>query len=512
MKKVWKIFWIVSIFASLLLIGITKAKEDHNSTLFCDQNYEIYWPEWVRKDKTAEYKIILSWTQQAIDNNQIKFILNYKDKNIVTYKWNKFSYLFKDQWEYIVKADFTDDNNCYYSIKKDIKTYWKSIAYIWENIKEFEIGFQDNFQKHGLLLDKILIENKKIIWEEYIVTKLSENILDIKNADIVVINSKFFDQILDSLGKINNWQDLELNNKQVFVLNDLNQNFLKRILAKYIKILWISKVYVLNNDYALAFFSSLSFDKNAISETYVKTFSLSFAQVPKYFLLSYLVDNLIYNWFPINLIWLFFALGLAALIISVFRQVIWFSVFGIYSPMFFATSMAVFWLRFSIVLFIIAIIAVLLTRIFTKKIYLLYSAKLTVLLILYFLMIVIILWLDKILNINMIDFSMFNNWLVIFPIIFLIVVADKVFYEWFKIRSKTWIVSFIEFLIVSGVVFGILSRDALKQLLLSYPEFIIIIFILNILVGRFTGLQLLEYFRFIPLLEKESESEIEEEE
>lgn len=325
-----------------------------------------------------------------------------------------------------------------------------------------------------------------------------------------MVNSKIFDQVLDALGKINNWQDLELNKKQIFVVNDLNQNFLKRILAKYIKILGISKVYVLNNDYSLTFFSSLSFGKNVIVEQYVKTFSLSFSQVPKYFLLSYLVDNLIYNGFPINLIGLFFALWLGALLISIFRQVIWFSVFGIYSPIFFATSMAVFGLKLSIVLFVIAIIAVLLTRIFTKKIYLLYSAKLTILIILYFLMIVLVLGLDKILNTNLIDFGLFNNLLAIFPIIFLIVVADKVFYEWFKIKSKTWIISFIEFLIVSGVVYWVLSRDALKQLLLSYPEFIIIIFILNILVGRFTWLQLLEYFRFIPLLEKESENEEEE--
>jgi hypothetical protein len=71
--------------------------------------------------------------------------------------------------------------------------------------------------------------------------------------------------------------------------------------------------------------------------------------------------------------------------------------------------MAVFGLKLSIILFIIAIIAVILTRLFTKKIYLLYSAKLTILIILYFLMIVLILGLDKILNTNMIDFSVFNN-------------------------------------------------------------------------------------------------------
>lgn len=510
MKRIWKLFFVISMLGTLFFVWNINAQEDHNAPMFCDQSYSIAWPEWIRIDKTAEYKVILSGSEEILDNNQMKFTLVYNKKNIVTNKWNKFEYVFDWKSEYKLKAEFTDDNNCSYSLEKSITTYWKSIAYIWENVKEFEIWFQDNFQKHDILLNEIIIDGKKVIWEESIITSLSEKISYIKNSDIVIINSKFFDQILDALGKINNWQDLKLNEKQVFVLNNLNQNFLKRILAKYVKILWISNVYVLNKDYTLAFFSNLSFGNDVISEQYVKTFSLSFAQVPKYFLLSYLIDNLIYNWFPINLIWLFFSLSLAALIVSIFRQVIWFSVFGIYSPIFFATSMAVFGLNFSIIVFGIAIISVILTRLFTKKVYLLYSAKLTVLLIIYFLIMILTIWLDKILGSNIIDISMFNNWLVIFPIIFLIVVADKVLYEWFKFWTKSWIFSLIEFLIVSSVVFGILNRDGLKQILLSYPEFILIIFILNILVGRFTGLQLLEYFRFIPLLEKENDRDTEE--
>ena len=508
MQKIWKVFGAISIFVLVLFWWNTNSQDIHNID-YCTQEYKINWPWWVREQKSAEYKIMLSGTEQTLDNNQIKFTLNYKKKNIITEKSNRFEYLFKDKWEYILKAEFTDED-CSYTVEKSIKTYGKSIAYIWENIKEFEIWFKENFEKHDILLNQVIIDNKKIIGEELILSKLSENILWIKNADIIVINSKFFDQILDSLGKINNWQDLELNKKQVFVLNDLNQNFLKRILAKYIKILWISTVYVVDNDYVLTLFSNLSFGSDVSGDQYVKTFSLSFSQVPKYFLLSYLIDNLIYNWFPINLIWLFFSLSLAALIVSIFRQVIWFSVFGIYSPIFFAISMAVFGLNFSIIVFGIAIISVILTRLFTKKVYLLYSAKLTVLLIIYFLIMILTIWLDKILGSNIIDISMFNNWLVIFPIIFLIVVADKVLYEWFKFWTKSWIFSLIEFLIVSSVVFGILNRDGLKQILLSYPEFILIIFILNILVGRFTGLQVQEYFRFIPLLEKENDRETEE--
>jgi hypothetical protein len=51
----------------------------------------------------------------------------------------------------------------------------------------------------------------------------------------------------------------------------------------------------------------------------------------------------------------------------------------------------------------------------------------------------------------------------------------------------------------------------LKHLLLAFPELLILIFLLNIAVGRFTGLQLLEYFRFMPLLKNSSGSEEEEE-
>ena len=68
----------------------------------------------------------------------------------------------------------------------------------------------------------------------------------------------------------------------------------------------------------------------------------------------------------------------------------------------------------------------------------------------------------------------------------------------------------MEFLLVSFGVFGLFYRTSLKQLLLAFPELLILIFLLNIAVGRFTGLQLLEYFRFMPLIKSSSESEEEE--
>jgi hypothetical protein len=62
-------------------------------------------------------------------------------------------------------------------------------------------------------------------------------------------------------------------------------------------------------------------------------------------------------------------------------------------------------------------------------------------------------------------------------------------------------------LIVSFCVLWILNWYFLKYLMLSYPELIVIVFVINIVVWRFTWLQLLEYLRFMPLIKKNFEAE-----
>jgi hypothetical protein len=232
--------------------------------------------------------------------------------------------------------------------------------------------------------------------------------------------------------------------------------------------------------------------------------------MPKYFVVSYFVDHLIYAWIPITLIWILLILCISVLVISIFRQVIWFSVFGIYSPLMFAISMFIIWIQLSLILFLIAFISTLVIRFLNKKIYLLYSAKISLLIIFYILMIILIFGLDKLIWTNIIDIQIFSNDLIIFPIVFMILITEKIFNEWFKLFSSWWIISLFEFTILSFIIYSLLNWTSLKHLLLSYPDLIIIVFVLNIIVWRFTWLQLLEYFRFMPLIKKHLEGEEEE--
>lgn len=390
--------------------------------------------------------------------------------------------------------------------------YTNTIIYIGEQWDEFDMGFQQNLDKQRTLLQEIFISENKNFSEEEIANKIISNVPDIKDTQTLIINTSKFDVLLQLLGKINASENLNLKEKTIYLITNSNRFFLKRTLAKYIHPLEINKVYTLSQDKLLNFLSTLSLGKVTNNEEYITPFSLSFQETPKYLPISYLVDRLIAHGFPVELITMFLVLSLGALVVNILRQFVGFSVFGIYSPLLFAVSMSILGVPLSLSLLIIWLITKLLMKLFTKKIYLLHNAKSALLIIIYFLLLLIIFGLNTIFWFNLIDITIFTNSYIIFPIFFIILISDKVFNEWFKIFSRWRWMAFIEFLVVSFTVYGLFYRTWLKHILLAFPEFLLLIFFLNIVVGRFTGLQLLEYFRFMPLLKNSSGTEEEEEE
>ncbi len=411
-------------------------------------------------------------------------------------------------------AQFTS-STCEWTTHCSAPTKWMNYAttimYLGQQGEEFDLGFQTNFDKQKTLLQEIFISDTKNFSEAEIRTRIQDNLSDIQSSKILIINTSKFDVLLQILGELHTSNDLNLQDKTIYLVTNSNKFFLKRILAKYIKPIEISKIYTLSEDKLLNFLSMLSLGKITNQEDYIAPFSLSFHETPKYLVISYLVDRLIYHGFPIELITMFLVLSLWTLVISILRQIVGFSIFGIYSPLLFAVSMSILGVPFSLALLAIWLVTKLLMSLFTKRMYLLHNAKTSLLIILYFFLMLLIFWLNNLLWLNWIDTLLFANGFIIFPIIFIILVSDKVFNESFKLFSLWRRVAFAEFLIVSFAVYGLFYRTGMKHLLLAFPELLLLIFVLNIAVWRFTGLQLLEYFRFMPLLKNSSWTEEEEE-
>jgi len=173
---------------------------------------------------------------------------------------------------------------------------------------------------------------------------------DIQASKTLIINTSKFDVLLQILGELHASDNLNLQDKTIYLVTSSNKFFLKRILAKYVKPIEITKIYTLSDDKLLNFLSTLSLGKINNDEEYITPFSLSFNETPKYLPISYLVDRLIYHGFPIELITMFLILSLGTLAISILRQIVGFSIFGIYSPLLFAISMSILGIPFSLAL------------------------------------------------------------------------------------------------------------------------------------------------------------------
>ncbi|HBB03880.1 TPA: hypothetical protein DCZ39_03190 [Patescibacteria group bacterium] len=173
---------------------------------------------------------------------------------------------------------------------------------------------------------------------------------DIKASKVLIINTSNFDVLLQILAKVHVSDNLNLKDKTIYLVTNSNKFFLKRVLAKYIKPIEITKIYTLSQDKLLNFLSTLSLNKITNQEEYITPFSLSFQETPKYLPISYLIDRLISHGFPIELVTIFLVLSLGTLLISILRQIVGFSIFGMYSPLLFAVSMSILGVPFSLAL------------------------------------------------------------------------------------------------------------------------------------------------------------------
>lgn len=200
------------------------------------------------------------------------------------------------------------------------------------------------------MLEEIFISENKNFSEEEIMSKITDNMTDIQKTKTLIINTSKFDVLLQLLGKVQASNDFNFKEKTIYLVTNSNRFFLKRMLAKYIKPIGITKIYTLSEDKLLNFLSTLSLGKITNKEQYITPFSLSFQETPKYLPISYLVDRLIYHGFPVELITMFLILSLGALLISILRQIVGFSIFGIYSPLLFAVSMSILGIPFSLAL------------------------------------------------------------------------------------------------------------------------------------------------------------------
>jgi hypothetical protein len=279
---------------------------------------------------------------------------------------------------------------------------------------------------------------------------------------------------------------------------------LAKILASSLASLWAKKAFVLNQDQLYTLMTRLATDTPDSTMIFGEEISYE-KNAPVYSLWGFL-QYLSYSWFSYNLISLLLSITFIVLVLNFIKQIIGLNVFGIYYPVLFAVILAAVWFP-SIIFIFFWLLSILSVNIFSRKVHLLLHAKRSLLISIYILFFLIFLGLDNFFELHIINYSLFENPLIIFPIFISIILADKIFQDDIDFGAKSWIIDFTQYVIISGIIYFMLQYKPLQYFLISYPDIIILVVVLNVLIWRYMWLQLIEYFRFSPLLRKLNEEE-----
>ncbi|MDA3815442.1 MAG: hypothetical protein PF549_03685 [Patescibacteria group bacterium] len=202
---------------------------------------------------------------------------------------------------------------------------------------------------------------------------------------------------------------------------------------------------------------------------------------------------------PIDTITLILMLPIVVMIIAFFRQVIGVKAFGIYTPALITFAFLAiksesfsFWggIKYGTSIFVAVIIIGTLARIFLRKFRLLYLPRVAVVISIVALSTLVLLIIGGVFNrTGLASVS-------IFPILIMITLVEKFVAVQIEKGSKSATILSLETLLISIFCYSVASWGRLIEYIQQYPWIVFIAIGITVLLGKWTGLRVSEYFRF----------------
>jgi len=203
------------------------------------------------------------------------------------------------------------------------------------------------------------------------------------------------------------------------------------------------------------------------------------------------IINLIANQgVSIETIYLILALPFIATLIAAFRQLIGIKSFGIYTPLVLTFAFWAIGIKYGLAIFIVIFITGTAVRYILKNFRLLYMPRMAIVLTVISLAILTLLAVGGYLQKTGLAATS------ILPILILITLIEKFISTQVEKGFRTATILSVETLAIAIAGYYFIIWDTFKNLVLEHPEYILLLFIVNIFLGRWTGIRLSEYLRF----------------
>jgi hypothetical protein len=206
---------------------------------------------------------------------------------------------------------------------------------------------------------------------------------------------------------------------------------------------------------------------------------------------SSIINFFINQGVPLETVVLILMLPIIATFIAFLRQVVGIKAFGVYAPLIVTFAfLATNGLKYGITIFITVLFIGMLMRFVLKPFRLLYLPRVAIMLtaVAIFMLGVLVIG-GEFRRTGLAAVS-------IFPILIMITIVEKFVAVQIEKGNKIAIILAIETLIISILGFFIASSEILINLLIHHPWIVLLTVPFNVLLGKWTGLRISEYFRF----------------
>ncbi len=423
---------------------------------------------------------------------------------------------YKTPGSYTVKLTI-DDGITQVTESMDIFAYRKLVILITDQTGEKSRieGMLDFAEGNGVYIK--LLESygssTEFISEEVLTNKLTEQAETIKKASQIIVWTKE-NSGLNALSRfVKNNKKLTTNLSQKSITNIIEGNIdnISDRIQNQFDIIRPNRIIVTKEAAIHPLIESL--DDSAFLDTLEKgsyeyrIINEQSGKIKPWKFMSYFVNLLIESGVPDNTIALLLLLPVIATIVAVMRQVVGITTFGIYTPSIITLSFLIIGMYAGLITLATAILIGFLARIVLKKVRMLFIPKMAIVIT----VVSLILFLIIILSVTLQLFDANFLSIAIFPMLILSTLVEKfVATESGKglsssliVMFSTILVSIIAYFLTGGEInlgFATLRFNLIKNVILSLPELLLILIVLNILLGKWSGLRILERIRFREVL------------
>ena len=196
----------------------------------------------------------------------------------------------------------------------------------------------------------------------------------------------------------------------------------------------------------------------------------------------------------IETIYLILVLPFVATLIAAFRQLIGVKSFGIYTPLVLTFAFWAIGIKYGLTIFIVIFLTGTAVRYVLKNFRLLYMPRMAIVLTVISMAILALLAIGGYLNKTGLAATS------ILPILILITLIEKFISAQVEKGFRTAAFLSVETLIISIAGYYFIIWDVFRTMVLEHPEYILLLFVINIFLGKWTGIRLSEYLRFREVL------------